>query len=83
VELEHLKTKTRFIDKKFANLHISVSILVVTTAGSSAAGVELPTDDCRQPAGITDENSFFFIFLWWETRDFTSLGDPFFPHEIS
>ncbi len=33
--------------------------LVVTTAGSSAAGVELPTDDCRQPAGITDENSFF------------------------
>jgi hypothetical protein len=38
-------------------------ILVATTAGSSAAGVELPTDDCRQPAGITDENSFIFIFL--------------------
>ncbi len=35
-------------------------ILVATTAGSSVAGVELPTDDCRQPAGITDENSFFF-----------------------
>ena len=38
--------------------------LVATTTGSSAAGVELPTDDCRQPAGITDENSFFF--LWRE-----------------
>ena len=37
--------------------------LVVTTAGSSAAGVELPTDDCRQPAGITDENSFFYFFM--------------------
>ncbi len=39
--------------------------LVATTTGSSAAGVELPTDDYRQPAGITDENSFF-IFLWRE-----------------
>ena len=39
------------------------SILVATTAGSSAAGVELPTDDCRQPAGITDENSFFYFFM--------------------
>jgi hypothetical protein len=38
--------------------------LVPTTAISSAAGVELPTDDCRQPAGITDVNSFFF--LWRE-----------------
>jgi hypothetical protein len=37
--------------------------LVATTAGSSAAGVELPTDDCRQPAGITDENSFFYFFM--------------------
>ncbi len=36
--------------------------LVATTAGSSAAGVELLTDDCRQPAGITDENSFFSLF---------------------
>ena len=36
--------------------------LVATTAGSSAAGVELPTDDCRQPAGITDENSSFLFF---------------------
>ena len=45
-------------------------VLVVTTAGSSEAGVELPTDDHRQPAGITDEtrsesiqtkkNGFFF-----------------------
>jgi hypothetical protein len=41
--------------------------LVATTAGSSAAGVELPTDDCRQPVGITDENSFIFILLWRET----------------
>ena len=37
--------------------------LVVTTAGSSSAGVELSTDDCRQPAGITDENSFFYFFM--------------------
>ena len=44
--------------------------LVATTAGSSAAGVELPTDDCRQPAGITDENSFFIIFLWREPKNF-------------
>jgi hypothetical protein len=43
--------------------------LVATTAGSSAAGVELPTDDCRQPAGITDENSFFYFFM---------AGDHFF-----
>jgi hypothetical protein len=43
--------------------------LVATTAGSSAAGVELPTDDCRQPAGITDENNFFYYFM---------AGDHFF-----
>ncbi len=42
--------------------------LVATTAGSSASGVELPTDDCRQPAGITDENSFFL--LWYGGRPF-------------
>jgi hypothetical protein len=41
-------------------------LLVATTAGSSAAEVELPTDDCRQPAGITDENSFFLFFKWRE-----------------
>jgi hypothetical protein len=39
-----------------------VGALVATTAGTSAAGVELPTDDYRQPAGITDENSFFLFF---------------------
>ena len=50
-----------------------IHTLVATTAGSSAAGVELPTDDCRQPAGITDENSFFF--LWRET---IFLGKKFF-----
>ena len=55
--------------------HPQGSPLVATTAGSSAAGVELPTDDCRQPAGITDENSFFFIFLWRET---IFLGKNFF-----
>ena len=49
--------------------------LVVTTAGSSAAGVGLPTDDCRQPAGITDENSFFLFFyggrpFFWEKKFF-------------
>ncbi len=33
--------------------------LVDTTTGSSAGGVELQTDDCRQPDGITDENVFF------------------------
>ena len=43
--------------------------LVATTVASSAAGVELPTDDCRQPAGITDENSFFLFFYG---------GSPFF-----
>ena len=37
--------------------------LVATTGGSSADGVELPTDDCRQPVGITDENSFFYFFM--------------------
>ncbi len=26
-------------------------------------GVELSTDDCRQPAGITDANSFFYFFM--------------------
>ena len=35
--------------------------LVDTTVDSSAVGVELSTDDCRQPAVITDENS-----LWRE-----------------
>ena len=48
--------------------------LVATTAGSSAAGVELPTDDCRQPAGITDENSFF-LFYYGESP---FLGEFFF-----
>jgi hypothetical protein len=47
----------------------SLTVLVTTTADSSATGVELTTDDCRQPAGITDENSFF-IFLM--------AGDHFF-----
>jgi hypothetical protein len=37
--------------------------LVVTTDGSSATGVALTTDDCRQLAGITDENSFFYFFM--------------------
>jgi hypothetical protein len=51
-------------------VHDSATLtLVATTAGSSAAGVELPTDDCRQPAGITDENSFFIFFM---------AGDHFF-----
>jgi hypothetical protein len=36
--------------------------LVVTTVGSSGDVVELTTDDCRQPAGITDENSFSYFF---------------------
>jgi hypothetical protein len=40
-----------------------LAILVATTAGNSAAGVELPTDVCRQPAGTTDENSFFYFFM--------------------
>ncbi len=47
----------------------TLQVLVATTAGSSAAGVELPTDDCRQPAVITDENSFFYFFM---------VGDYFF-----
>jgi hypothetical protein len=38
------------------------TILVATTAGSSAVEVELSTDDCRQPAGITDESSFLYFF---------------------
>ena len=50
-------------------MYNSLESLVVTTAGSSSAGVELPTDDCRQPAGITDENSFFIFFYG---------GSPFF-----
>jgi hypothetical protein len=42
----------------------STRSLVPTTAGSSAAGVELSTDDYRQPTGsltfiFTDENNFF------------------------
>ncbi len=45
----------------------SVTLLVATTTGSSAAGVELTTDDCRQPTGISDENSFFSFFFWKET----------------
>jgi hypothetical protein len=54
---------------------ISLLVLVATTAGSSAAGVELPTDDFRQPAGITDENSFFLFFyggrpFFWEKKFF-------------
>ena len=32
--------------------------LVPTTDDSSVSGVELPTDDCRQPVGISDKNSF-------------------------
>jgi hypothetical protein len=43
------------------SLSLVFVVLVTTTAGSSVAGVELPTDDCRQPPGITDENSFFFV----------------------
>jgi hypothetical protein len=60
-------------DDVVPNFHITPFLplnLVATTAGSSAAGVELPTDDCRQPAGITDENSFFFYFFM--------AGDHFF-----
>ena len=41
--------------------------LVTPTAGSSAAGVGLTTDDYRQPAGITDENSYFLLILWRES----------------
>ena len=33
-----------------------------TTVGSSTPGVELSTDDWRQPAGITDEKSFLLFF---------------------
>ena len=40
----------------------STLILVTTTFGSSATGVELTTDDCRQSVGLTDENSFFLLF---------------------
>ena len=47
------------------SLETTFMSLVATTADSSAAGVELSSDDFRQPAGITDENSFF-IFLWRE-----------------
>jgi hypothetical protein len=46
-----------------------VTSLVATTAGTSAAEVELPTDDYRQHAGITDENSFFYFLM---------AGDNFF-----
>jgi hypothetical protein len=49
------------IDSCHSTIDRNPLILVATTAGSSAAGVELPTDDCRQPTGITDENSFFFL----------------------
>jgi hypothetical protein len=55
--------------------------LVATTAGSSAAGVELPTDDCRQPAGITDENSFFFLMAgdhFFGNFFFDSKNDAFY-----
>ena len=37
--------------------------LVATTADCSAGGVELSTDDCRQPVDITDENSFLYFFM--------------------
>jgi hypothetical protein len=45
------------------------SSLVATTAGSLAAEAELPTDDYRQPAGITDEKRFFYFLM---------VGDLFF-----
>ena len=52
-----------FNDFQVSRHHSGTISLVATTADSSAAGVELPTDDYRQLAGITDENSFIFIFL--------------------
>ena len=54
-----------------------ISLLVATTAGSSAAGVELPTDDCRQPAGITDENSFFYFFMAGAQKNFPKKNGTF------
>jgi hypothetical protein len=48
---------------------LSPSGLVATTAGSSAAGVELPTDDCvNLPASLT-KTVFFYFFM---------AGDHFF-----
>ena len=47
-----------------------------TTADSSATGLELSTDDYRQPTGITDENCFFF--LWWKSNFFYSKNGDFY-----
>ena len=44
--------------------------LVDTTADSSGAGVELSTDDCRQPVGITDENSLWREPIFWGGKFF-------------
>jgi hypothetical protein len=43
----------------------SVLFLVVTTPGSSTVGVELPTDDYRQP--VTSLTKTLFLLLWWKT----------------
>jgi hypothetical protein len=70
-EILHIECHLLFTHNKntfVCHQHHTVS-LAATTAGSSAAGVELPTDDCRQSAGITDENSFFYFFM---------AGDHFF-----
>ena len=53
--------------------------LVATTADSSEAGVELSTDDWRQPTGITDENIFF---IFYGGRPFFGGGEFFFDSKI-